>query len=310
MSELFLFLASNAHFFHEHITRSLMQSHSTENQDTVHTEQSEEIQNFQNHRPSIAFDLDHTLVLITLIKTAHTDFSIVDDSFYSSPRAFVNHSISNMSPSMNSNHSIAGSTPGRRNIHVQVRPGARELLEKLSQKFDLFIFTSLEKELAMKIINGFAGDLFDERHCLTRENCIFANGYSIKDLEVVREVENSIYRENSDSHIRRNRIYHNHYIYDANIFRNEILDESKKNKIRERENNIDINRILLIDDVIGNGLMQPYNCIGVLPFQGETDDRVLIEDLLPLLMECVKERDLVEAVRRKKNNVSENILLY
>ena len=190
---------------------------------------------FINSKPSIAFDLDNTLIMATLIKTNGTDFSI--------------------------------RTP-RRMIYVNLRPGLINFISELSKYYEIFIFTQFERDVALPIVEHISNQIkthqksafsIESDHVFTKENCIFRNGYDVKDLTMLRRP---------------------------------------------------LHKSLLIDDVIGCGLLQPFNCVGITPWQGEEDDNVLNEDLLPLLIECSNEQDIAEAVRFRKNNISQNLSLY
>jgi Dullard-like phosphatase family protein len=59
-----------------------------------------------------------------------------------------------------------------------------------------------------------------------------------------------------------------------------------------------LSRILLIDDLEGSALMQPANLVRVSPWQGSDEgDCVLLGQLLPILREIARERDLPQAIR-------------
>ena len=60
-----------------------------------------------------------------------------------------------------------------------------------------------------------------------------------------------------------------------------------------------MNQVVLVDDSIGSGLMQPLNCIGVTAWDGEINDRVLVDELLPVLMKSAQ----CENVARNARNM-------
>jgi CTD small phosphatase-like protein 2 len=54
-----------------------------------------------------------------------------------------------------------------------------------------------------------------------------------------------------------------------------------------------LSRVLLIDDLDGSALMQPQNLIRVSAWQGsDQSDNVLIQELLPVLIDIAQESDL------------------
>jgi RNA polymerase II subunit A small phosphatase-like protein len=61
-----------------------------------------------------------------------------------------------------------------------------------------------------------------------------------------------------------------------------------------------IDSLILIDDVLGSGLLQPGNVIGVKPWMGDPNDSLWSESLLPLLLGIGQHgSDFVTAVRRQ-----------
>lgn len=66
-----------------------------------------------------------------------------------------------------------------------------------------------------------------------------------------------------------------------------------------RKLKIPLHRVLLVDDIMGSALFQPYNCLGISPWEGEPTDDVLNSELLPFLKECAKNEDLVAAVQSR-----------
>lgn len=58
-----------------------------------------------------------------------------------------------------------------------------------------------------------------------------------------------------------------------------------------------LNRTILIDDVIGSGLKQPKNVVGVPPWVGDQDDSLIQSTLLPLLISVRMADNLVDALR-------------
>lgn len=169
--------------------------------------------------PSLVFDLDNTLVYSTELPTKQYTFE-----------TFVRN----------------------KKYYVHVRPGAFEVLKKLSEFYQIYFFTASSKEYAEFIIGKIAPFVKKEQ-CFYKESCIFKFGYAIKDLKLLNQP---------------------------------------------------LNKVILIDDIIGSGAMQPINTIGVEPWEGQGTDRVLQKELFPLLMQCSEETDIPNAVRTKAEKSS------
>ena len=100
-------------------------------------------------RPCVVFDLDNTLVYSTALPTEGYLFHI---------------------------------TVGRKQYYVHVRPGASELLKKLSKDYEIFFFTASSKEYADAIIQRLA-PFVPKTHCFFKDSCLFKFGYALKDLQ-------------------------------------------------------------------------------------------------------------------------------
>ena len=86
-----------------------------------------------------------------------------------------------------------------REIHVLIRPGAKEFLRKMNKFYELVIFTASVSKYASPLIN-----LIDEKglctHKLYRENCSLVNTAFIKDLtKLGRDLKDIIIIDNSPS---------------------------------------------------------------------------------------------------------------
>jgi RNA polymerase II subunit A small phosphatase-like protein len=60
-----------------------------------------------------------------------------------------------------------------------------------------------------------------------------------------------------------------------------------------------LDRVLLLDDVLGSGLFQPANCLQIAPWHGDQDDDVLKSELAPILIACWSQDDVIGAVRKQ-----------
>ncbi|OHS98736.1 NLI interacting factor-like phosphatase family protein [Tritrichomonas foetus] len=60
--------------------------------------------------------------------------------------------------------------------------------------------------------------------------------------------------------------------------------------------------IILVDDIIGSGLMQPKNIIGIPPWNGNVNDQIFTAVLLPLLLMVATAKHPIEFMRHVINN--------
>ena len=79
-----------------------------------------------------------------------------------------------------------GSAP--KGYSVKIRPYASELLEKMSKKYEIVVFTAAEENYAKAIINSLDKKGEYVAKLLTREHCIrTGEGYYIKDLRILAD---------------------------------------------------------------------------------------------------------------------------
>ena len=71
-----------------------------------------------------------------------------------------------------------------------------------------------------------------------------------------------------------------------------------------------IRNVILVDDIQGSGLMQPLNSIIIPPFYGDTEDNMLLDELLPLLKKCSKKPELLLNIRKFAPPISPHLLLF
>lgn len=70
-----------------------------------------------------------------------------------------------------------------------------------------------------------------------------------------------------------------------------------------------INKILLIDDINGSALLQPDNLIRISPWNGNEEDSVLLDQLLPILTRIKDEENLPLAFKKIIDSENFNDLL-
>jgi CTD small phosphatase-like protein 2 len=112
----------------------------------------------QSARPAIAFDLDDTLIFGTPIqpKTDHIHVKV-----------------------------------GRRRMYVVSRPGLREFLDAIANRYDIYFFTFSLPPYANAIIDSIAPNT-PQDHRFYREHCVTCSGYPVKDLRLLERPLNRI----------------------------------------------------------------------------------------------------------------------
>ena len=104
-------------------------------------------------KPAIAFDLDETLISATPVKPVSGNYFQI--------------------------------RVRRRLMFIRMRPGLLNFLKRIQKKYDVFIFTSAQKDYGNQIIDKIAPNI---RNCrrFFRDSCVNDYGYSVKDLSVLR----------------------------------------------------------------------------------------------------------------------------
>ena len=119
-------------------------------------------------------------------------------------------------------------------IHVLIRPGAKEFIKKMNKYFEIVIFTASVSKYAIPLIN-----LIDDKglciHRLYREHCSLVNTSFIKDLtKLGRDLKDIIIIDNSN--VAKIGMFNQVSCLPKIDVSNNLLNNDKNNKLNENVN--------------------------------------------------------------------------
>lgn len=241
---------------------------------------------FLNKKYSIAFDLDNTLIYTTPLQTNNTSFvihqqkslncrtrsaSMISEGMSHLVGQTLNTKISSV-PNSTRNSIPRGSF---RRFYVQTRPDLNEFIRAVSKKYNMYFFTASDRDYAKEVVSKILEGAFNQNE---------------DDLGIF---------ENYTSNLEKIIFSREHCTFKNGY---ELKDLRLLNK--------PLSDIVLIDDIQGSGLLQPMNSLIIPAFYGDTDDKFLIDELLPLLNTCAETQELLLSIRKNAETLSPHLMLF